>query len=153
MGVTFHTADEVFTRRGGEDALCGCVCHSGNHQDCTCWPDCPLEWVSDGPKAHFSQANAIHLLMVLGFDVTPDDELIGEAPADDFLGRVLTALATEPWDEGVAPVEGPGLLLGRIPVKHMIDCGRRPGYVQDAMEDLREVAEAAQRLGRAVAWE
>jgi hypothetical protein len=152
MGVTFRTAGEVFTRRGGEDALCGCVCHSGNHQDCRCWEDCPVAFVSDGPEEDFSQANAIHLLMLLGFDVPPDDELIGEAPAADFLARVLTALATEPWDEGVAPVESPGLLFGRIPVKHMVDCGRRPGYVQDALQRLRALADAAQQLGRNVAW-
>jgi hypothetical protein len=151
MTVTFQTSGEILTPRGGVDARCSCVCHLGNHYDCVCWEDCPVELISDAPAVNLSNANAADLLVRLGFEVDLED-LGGRATANDFMERVLNALATEPIDTGIAPTEWVGP-AGVLPINALhIDCGRRPGYVQDALHRLWAVADAAQRLDRPVIW-
>lgn len=95
------------------------------------------------PSLNASNANAAELLSALGVPGEP----CGSLPADDFLGRVLTALAVAPSDPGrpVTVVDTPGT------ARHY-DMGRRPGYLQDKLTDLRAVAEWARDHGREVVW-
>lgn len=88
-------------------------------------------------EVNMANANATRVLSVLGYD-----ELAGNAEADDFLGRVLVALALVPVDAG-----RPATAEGRF-----VDCGRRVGYVQERLEELRELAEGARLRGLPVYW-
>ncbi|WP_206663661.1 hypothetical protein [Prescottella subtropica] len=95
----------------------------------------------DAPEVNMSNTNAVMLLDLLGLDT----EGFGDCPADDFLGRVLVASALSPADEGV-----PAHAVGGNP--RMIDCGRRPGYIQERLGDLHRLAAWAVENGRTVQW-
>lgn len=71
-----------------------------------------------------------------------DVDLCGHATGQDFLGRVLIALALAPFDEGT-----PTLDAGRV-----VAFGRPEGYAQERLAQLRDLAEAAVRHGRTIAW-
>jgi hypothetical protein len=95
----------------------------------------------DAPSANMSNANARILLDLLGLA----GEDCGDCPADDFMGRVLVADALSPADEGV-PVHD----VASSP--RVIECGRRPGYIQSQLDQLREVAAWSAAKGRDVQW-
>jgi hypothetical protein len=101
----------------------------------------------DGPSVNVSNTNAAHLLALLGLFDT--GELVGQLAADDFLGRVLLALAVNPADAGIPATStgGPGTGTALV-----VDCGRRVGYTEARLDQLRTVAEAARAAGRAVVW-
>jgi hypothetical protein len=82
-----------------------------------------------------SDSNAGRVLDALGYGTGAMDHFDGAEP---FLGRVLIALGLEPADEGVpAHQDGPRWTEG----------GRRPGYLQERLEDLRALAERGRALG------
>ncbi|THA53269.1 hypothetical protein E6R62_19470 [Streptomyces sp. A1136] len=92
---------------------------------------------SVGVEVNMANSNAARVLGVLGYE-----ELAGDAEADDFLGRVLVALALVPVDAG-----RPATAEGRF-----VDCGRRAGYIQERLEELRALAEEARAQGLPVYW-
>jgi hypothetical protein len=95
------------------------------------------------PSVNMSNTNALHILDTLGF---PEREYVGSTDAEDFLGRILLALAVAPHDAGIPShvVPGPGATV--------INGGREDGYTQRRLEQLRTLAEFA-RLHRAnVTW-
>ncbi|WP_435111919.1 hypothetical protein [Nocardiopsis synnemataformans] len=95
-----------------------------------------------GPWAEFANRNAVDVLDLLGLD---REDLCGQAPAEDFLGRVLIArglLDIANGDEG-----RPDLIDGPV-----IDCGRVPGYLAARLAELEEVAEWAHAHHLPVAW-
>lgn len=98
------------------------------------------ETIIESGDVNMANANAAFVLDSLGL---PTDDLSGGLPADDFLGRVLMALAIAPEDEG-----RPGYQVA----ERLFDCGRRPGYLQDQLGALRELAEQCTPLGAEVAW-
>lgn len=104
-----------------------------------------FEFAADIEDINMNNANAAFVLESLGFaeDVAAGD-LCGTVPAQDFLGRVLAALALSPGDEGV-----PAHTVGS---DRFIDCGRRPGYLQDRLAGLHELALAAQFRDLSVTW-
>lgn len=92
------------------------------------------------PTVQISASNARHLADLLGLG--PD---IWDVPAldpDDLMGRVLIAQAISPIDAGV-----PATAAGQV-----IDCGRRPGWAQERLAQLHDVAAAAKQLGVRVMW-
>ncbi|MDJ0465004.1 hypothetical protein [Streptomyces sp. H27-C3] len=127
-------------------------------------PDGPVPWVN------FSNVNAIGVLEALGFPVQPgpQDEACdaledglpleadgpgvvipiavvdacGELPAEDFRGRVLTALGLAPEDPG-----RPDIRLGRT-----LLLGRPAGYLQRRLTELHALADWCAAHGRDVAW-
>lgn len=98
----------------------------------------------DHESVDFSNTNASLVLDTLGLD--PCD-LSGALPADDFLGRVLMALAVSPEDEGTPSYDdsSPGGMT-------WIECGRRKGYLQERLAELHELAEHAKTEGAEVSW-
>jgi hypothetical protein len=121
------------------------------------------------PEVNLSNHNASMVLETLGVDVA--DDLCGSMSADDFLGRVLIALAISPADEGMpaykltgADYTGQGGLLGGLlaglaeaeandePTATFWQGARPAGYLQERLEMLREIAEFAKSKGWGVCW-
>ncbi|TLQ39474.1 hypothetical protein FEF34_38070 [Streptomyces marianii] len=120
----------------------------------------------DVPEVNVSQRNAARLLELLGLrpgvsadsaahqaeapanSVEPTNQRpltgdgAGDTTAEDFLGRVLVALALTPEDEGID-----GYWSGRT---HM--GGRRAGYLQQRLAELHALAQWCAARGRGVVW-
>ena len=99
------------------------------------------------PEVNLANGNACMILEVLGIDVA--DDLCGEVSADDFLGRILIALALSPVDEGmpaykISGDDDEGATIWQAP--------RPVGYTQDVLNRLREVAEFAKSKGWGICW-
>ena len=97
------------------------------------------------PSVNMANGNAedvIDVLDVLGIDRS---DISGSMPARDFLGRILMALAVAP-DSAPIPAH---LMHGST---NVIRCERTPGYVQDRLRDLHEVAEFAITHNRPITW-
>lgn len=93
-----------------------------------------------------SNRNAVRLLALLGYDRETCEDNCGSDDAEAFLGRVLVALSLV--DVSTADRVGtPGHWEGRI-----YEGGHYPGYFQDRLEELEEVAQAARRRGTEVTW-
>ncbi len=88
-----------------------------------------------------SNANGARLLDLLGYGATA--ELVGDADASDFLGRVLLARALAGPDEGV-----PAHVMGR----GMTECGRRIGYTEERLDQLAALAATAATAGLRIVW-
>lgn len=102
-----------------------------------------IDAVDETPEMNVSNANARLVLDALGYgDALRDEDLTGQASGEDFLGRVLTAVAVAHADVGI-----PAHQMGRV-----IECGRPEGYLDDRLDTLRTVAEAAIASGRDVCW-
>lgn len=83
------------------------------------------------------------------------DSMCGEMEADQFLGRVLTALALSPEDSGTPDFEMPHRVspeTGRAVGATMVQCGRRAGYLQDRLAQLHSLAQWCQTHDRKVVW-
>ena len=101
------------------------------------------EFVStEAMEINMANGNAATVLEVLGLDAV---ELMGGEPADAFLGRVLMAMAVSPEDAGVPAHTA-------VDNARWIECGRRPGYVQERLEQRHALAEFAKGLGAEVCW-
>jgi hypothetical protein len=99
------------------------------------------------PEVNLANGNAFMMLETLGVDVA--DDLCGEMSADDFLGRVLIALAVSPDDDGmpaykISNDDDQGATIWQA--------ARPAGYVQDVLEALREIAEFSKGKGWGVCW-
>jgi hypothetical protein len=95
------------------------------------------------PQVNMANGNAVALVDLLGLDFDGD---FGEAPAEDFLGRVLLAQAL--LDVTVDDEHGrPDVRDG-----NWITCGRRPGYLAERLAQLHEIATWAHEHDAVVAW-
>lgn len=163
MSVTFHPAQRDSDITGWAVA---CACGSNQTAALATTPDavanllpthtpgCADEWCNgerggvapvlaiEAPEINVANGNARIILDALGF---PDGDLCGAATGQDFLGRVLMARAIAPADEGM-------LAHAVVPGSRMTDCGRRPGYLQDKLDRLQQVAEWAINCDRDVVW-
>lgn len=93
---------------------------------------------------NMSNSNAAMVAAALGFSLDPD--WVGEMEARDFQGRVLLALAISPADEGMPSYEHVG------PGARMIEGARRPGYLQERLGQLHELASWAVDHGALIWW-
>jgi hypothetical protein len=93
---------------------------------------------------NMSNRNAAFVADALGISLDPD--WCGSMPATDFQGRVLTALALAPKDEGMPSYEVPG------PGARMIEGARHPGDLQDRLRQLHTLAQWAVAHGAEVWW-
>jgi len=106
--------------------------------------------VSDDFDLNVANTNARILLDALG--LTPEEgDLSGALSGEDFLGRVLLAIAADRDDSGVNSAVIGGKELGQSGAT-MIDCGVRPGYFADRFGALHALALEAVRIGRDVQW-
>lgn len=167
---SFARYDQVVAALGDHHEHC-------RHEDCA--PGDPFvvtDYASDAePQLGVASAHAPLLLRALGFlpeigadgaqireeeplpDVVDEPPELqaqrevaqsGECAAGDMLARIDLALALAPADAGVPAREvGPASRPDAV-----IDCGRSPGYLQDRLHRLREVADYAARSRRAVCW-
>ena len=106
-------------------------------------------------EINVSNANAYRVLDALGLSC---DELTGECVAQDFLGRVLVALAIAPEDielpaYRLQPSEQTGILgvLGSGGVQ-VWQGPRRRGYLQERLRQLAELAEYCAQHDYFVLW-
>jgi hypothetical protein len=123
------------------------------NQDCREY-GASLAVIHSGPEVNVSNRNAADILEALGL---PFEDGSGSLPADQFLGRVLTALAVAPQDPGVPMhelVPGESTIFGPVSEfgARFIDCGRREGYLQERLLQLEEVATHSMLEGREVSW-
>lgn len=104
--------------------------------------------VTSGLDVNLANGNARLVLTILGLD---SEDLCGATTAEDFLGRVLLAMAEDRDDTGVRPAVVSGREVGTSGPT-MVDCGIRPGYFADRFGALHALATEALRLGREVVW-
>jgi hypothetical protein len=97
--------------------------------------------IDGAPEVDLANANARDLLLALDLPFQ-EDELAGELPGEEFLGRVLLALAADRDESAVPDLVDGGWVF----------CGRREGYVSEVLHRLHAVAAEAVRLGRSVIW-
>lgn len=115
------------------------------------------DWFFDSgevPTMNLANGNAASVLGALnlvsaerGMDRDPfnTDDLGGFADAEQILGAAQLYLALEPQDAGLVP----HALNER---GTFIDAGRRPGYLQEKLQRLVEIATWARNHGRRVEW-
>ncbi|MFD0857163.1 hypothetical protein ACFQ07_33475 [Actinomadura adrarensis] len=111
-----------------------------------------------GPELNLNNGNAAEVLALLGF--TTEDMWGCEAPAEDFLGRILMARAlldVSTDDEHGRPAytdNGESLrgLFGDGFQAEVIHGGRWPGYFADRLASLQEIAEWAYSHHADVRW-
>lgn len=122
------------------------------------WQVLPV-YADPAPAVNVLQAEALAVLGALGYPVAPATpegrdgdvfaavDLAGIEDAAAFEGRVAVALALAPVDEGMPAYDDtqPG-----GPRWH--GCGRRPGYLQEKLVALAELARWCAERGRAVHW-
>lgn len=99
------------------------------------------------PHVNISNINAVGILDLLGYAEDGEVDLCGSCGPDEFEGRVLTALALAPADAGVPSYETAG--AGGATV---LECGRRPGYHQDILGRLHELATWSRDRQRTIHW-
>lgn len=129
--ASYPEAHEALAQR---TSLCGSPCEAER-----CLPRVALIERDPAPVVNMANANAARVLETLGY---PDEELGGDEEAEVFFGAVLLASGLTPYDEGI-PAHQEG---------NVIDCGRRPGYLQDRLDELRELASWCYQRGRRVQW-
>lgn len=99
-----------------------------------------------GPELNVTATNAGDLLDLLGLPVDTECPPSGELAGEDFLGRVLTALAL--LDTATDDAHGtPEVVDGN----HTY-CARRPGYLHHRLTILHDIATAARAAGALVVW-
>jgi len=99
------------------------------------------------PQINVGNRNACDLLSLLGLlpaDET-DDDLAGNVTAEDFLGRVLVAIALA--ETTVDPAGRPDMASGRV-----IDLGYGAHYLPHRLIELRQLAEWARARSLRVWW-
>lgn len=127
MSVTFTAATSTYSPEFGANVI----------------SDIPA---ADDLSVNMSNSNAFRVCQTLGIDLE-EEGWCGSLPAEDFLGRVLLALAIEPVDAGrPATVDAePGRAT-------FIDCGRPEGYAQERLGQLRELADWAVANGALISF-
>lgn len=115
------------------------------------------DWFFDSgqvPTMNLANGNAANVLGALNLvsaergmsrDPFNTDELAGFADAELVLGCALAYLAVEPEDAGLVP----HALNER---GNFMDAGRRPGYLQEKLQVIVEIATWARDHGRRFEW-
>lgn len=103
--------------------------------------------LDQAPSINVSNINAVSVLELLGFAHDGEVDLVGSCDAEEFEGRVLTALALAPADAGAPAYEAAGAGGATI-----VECGRRPGYHQDVLGRIYEIAAWARAWQRHLVW-
>lgn len=133
--------------------------YDAEHERLGEWPDWCVTgmyvspvYAEQSPEVGLSQGNGEEMLRTLGVApagyVDPMEfPYAGSMPADEFLGRVLTALALDPGDPG-----RPSSVERGAGGATLIDCGRAVGYRAEVLNRLHELAEWAREREFPVCW-
>lgn len=98
-------------------------------------------------EVNLANANAVHVLRELGYEIDPEDGLVGDLDAADLAARCSLYCAVADDDrERLGSVSGGN---GRMT---MIDCGQRPGYLKAVAARLGDLAESALREGKQISY-
>lgn len=135
--------DGILVEMGLHKMVCEECAHYG------CYPESVSD-VSDDLDVNVANTNARLLLVALGID-DEDGDLCGTVEAEQFLGAVLLAMASDRDDSGVASAVIGGAEVGQSGAT-MIDCGLPAGYFADRFASLHALAAEAVRLGRPVVF-
>lgn len=119
--------------------------------------DADGEWEPNPLEVNLANGNAVLVAAALGLQLDADypGDLSGAIDAQDFLGRVLVALAISPADEGMPAHEllpGDAGRLAWFGDATVIQGARHPGYLQERLEQLRALAEYAVARNVQVWW-
>lgn len=99
------------------------------------------------PELNMSETNAHKVLEALSL------EPAGELSAESFTGLVLFALAVLPKDEGLPSYDDSSYdAAGERVGAQFIVCGRREGYIQEKLEELRTIGNWAIENKTTVYW-
>lgn len=113
--------------------------------DCAEYGDGPyasaVTLFDEAPEVNVANMNAGTLLRTLGLFEEGGD-LSGALSGAEFATKVTQARVLEPQDVGV-----PAVTHGAV-----VECGRRPGYIQDRLDELQEIGNFAWDKGVAVTW-
>ena len=99
--------------------------------------------INGAPEVNMANGNAAQILDLLGYTFDGDWT---EAPAEDFLGRVLIAQALT----DVATDDAHG--RPAVHERNWTECGRRPGYLADRLTALHRLATWAVDNNTTVEW-
>lgn len=105
-----------------------------------------VEMDEDAPTVNMSNINAREVLLALGYI---SEDLTGSKSGSDLLDDTNRALALADFDEGR---ESQVMSRNSEGQPNMVLCGRRPGYVQSRLDDIRAVAQFAADRGYEVSW-
>ncbi|MEW1938793.1 hypothetical protein AB0331_15650 [Dietzia maris] len=143
-------ADAVAARYAAESAgrvLPGCTDPEGITSMGGYFVEAVTTDLDHAPRINISNINAVGVLELLGYAEDGEVDLCGSCGAEEFEGRVLTALALAPADAGVPAYE-----TARAGGATVVECGRRPGYHQDILGRLHELATWSRDRQRTVCW-
>lgn len=113
--------------------------HSVGCDECTAYNGPLISERFATQSINMSNGNAVGVLDLLGYT---DESMYGECDAQDFLGRVLMAIAVAPADEGRPTFQDGNILFG----------GTEPGYKQNRLRQLYDLALSATKSGTSVVW-
>lgn len=109
-----------------------------------------VQSVIETPELNMSNVNARFVLEMLGYKDTSDG---GSASAEEFMGRVLMALAIAPHDEGVPAHDDSSYDSNGVRISgQLIQGGRPKGYLQDRLMELETVATWAAENNTTIVW-
>lgn len=149
--MTYKVVEATLARFKAENfSLVGC------EEDCLYYGNW-AKAIEDGPLApevNMANGNSYRVLEALGLMLDEggfSEACVGSLPAEDFLGRVLMALAVAPRsaERPTYSVQGDESDTSSAV---MIMCGVGEGYLQERLEELRTVAEFAVEENRKVLW-
>jgi|LauGreDrversion2_3_1035106.scaffolds.fasta_scaffold01742_3 hypothetical protein len=98
-------------------------------------------------SVNMSNTNAVRVLELLGFDSEDGVPYTGTCSTDDFEGRVTLARALTPSDSGI-----PVMTTVHENGPTVVDFGRRPGYLQDRLNQLSDLAALARTHNSPISW-
>lgn len=119
--------------------------------------DADGNWEPNPLEVNMCNGNAVRVAEALGIDLDADG-WCGGTSAEDFQGRVVMALALSPVDEGMPSFQlAPGDNAGIFGVvqeggPRIIQGARRPGYLQERLGQLHELAQWATANEAEVQW-
>ena len=125
--------------------------HMATCEECSAYGcySSPVMDVSGDLDVNLSNTNAIAILSALGISDEAGDSC-GSLDAEQFLGAVLLAMASDRDDSGAPAAVIAGGTVS--PGATMVDCGIPSGYYAARFASLHALASEAVRLGRPIVW-
>lgn len=121
-----------------------------------------VEETTHNHSVTLANSNAVRVLETLGLMAAGEDEdsdLFGQCEAEDFLGRILLALAIAPHDEEIPAHQLRTNELTGVLRTIVGDGGakvwtgtRRAGYLQDKLQKLADLVRFCQQHDHMIAW-